>query len=169
MPKSPDAFRTIGEVSDWLDTPNHVIRFWESRFEELDPVQKQGGRRYFRPDDLLFMGGLKKLLHDDGLTIKSVQAMIKDQGIDAVTSLSQPLPDTDPLEDSEPLVEELDTTEISAAPEQKPLMLMSPGEVFEPNHKWHLKLEPGTDPTIYQAALDKLLELRKKLATKIAD
>ncbi|MEM9716934.1 MAG: MerR family transcriptional regulator [Pseudomonadota bacterium] len=95
MAKSKDAFRTIGEVSEWLDTPSHVIRFWESKFEEVNPVQRQGGRRYFRPEDLLFLGGLKQLLHVDGNTIKGVQKMIDEKGPEAVTDLSPALPDTD--------------------------------------------------------------------------
>ena len=73
MTKSADAFRTISEVADWLDTPTHVLRFWESKFSQIKPVKRAGGRRYYRPQDMLLIGGIKKLLHHDGLTIKGAQ------------------------------------------------------------------------------------------------
>lgn len=91
MPKSPDAFRTISEVADWLDKPAHVLRFWESKFTQVKPVKRAGGRRYYRPDDMMLLGGIKKLLHDDGMTIKGVQKILREQGIKYVTGLSQPL------------------------------------------------------------------------------
>lgn len=91
MDKSPDAFRTISEVSEWLDTPSHVLRFWESRFPAVSPVKRAGGRRYYRTEDMALLGGIKKLLHDDGMTIKAVQEIIDQQGAAAVAALSQPL------------------------------------------------------------------------------
>ena len=91
MNKSADAFRTISEVADWLDTPTHVLRFWESKFSQIKPVKRAGGRRYYRPQDMLLIGGIKKLLHYDGLTIKGAQRVIQKQGQRYVCSLSQPL------------------------------------------------------------------------------
>ena len=91
MDKSPDAFRTITEVAKWLDTPAHVLRFWESRFSQIKPVKRAGGRRYYRPTDMLLLGGIKKLLHDDGTTIKAVQSLLREQGVQHVQSLSQPV------------------------------------------------------------------------------
>jgi len=91
MEKSPDAFRTISEVSDWLDTPAHVLRFWESRFSQVKPVKRAGGRRYYRPSDMLLLGGIKKLLHEDGMTIRGVQKILREQGVKHVSSLSAPL------------------------------------------------------------------------------
>ena len=91
MAKSPDAFRTISEVAEWLDKPAHVLRFWESKFTQVKPVKRAGGRRYYRPDDMLLLGGIKKLLHDDGMTIKGVQKILREQGIKHVAALSQPL------------------------------------------------------------------------------
>ena len=70
MAKSRDAFRTISEVSDVLNTPAHVLRFWESKFSQVKPVKRAGGRRYYRPADMLLLGGIRKLLHEDGMTIK---------------------------------------------------------------------------------------------------
>lgn len=89
--KSPDAFRTISEVADWLNTPAHVLRFWESKFSQVKPVKRAGGRRYYRPADMALLGGIKKLLHDDGMTIKGVQKILREQGIKHVSALSPPL------------------------------------------------------------------------------
>lgn len=91
MAKSPDAFRTISEVADWLGLQAHVLRFWESKFTQVKPVKRAGGRRYYRPADMLLLGGIKRLLHDDGLTIKGVQKVLREEGINHVAGLSQPL------------------------------------------------------------------------------
>ncbi|WP_083225536.1 MerR family transcriptional regulator [Neptunicoccus sediminis] len=88
MSKSPDAFRTISEVSEWLDTPTYVLRFWESRFPQIKPVKRAGGRRYYRPEDMMLLGGIKKLLHFDELTIKAAKALLKDKGVKHVMELS---------------------------------------------------------------------------------
>ncbi|WP_246253338.1 MerR family transcriptional regulator [Sulfitobacter maritimus] len=98
MVKSPDAFRTISEVADWLGIQAHVLRFWESKFTQVKPIKRAGGRRYYRPADMLLLGGIKKLLHDDGLTIKGVQKILREEGMTHVSSLSAPLdelPDTE--------------------------------------------------------------------------
>lgn len=89
MEKSADAFRTISEVSDILDTPAHVLRFWESRFPQIRPVKRAGGRRYYRPSDVALLGGIKRLLHDEGLTIRGVQKVLREQGIRHVAGLTQ--------------------------------------------------------------------------------
>jgi len=91
MTKSPDAFRTISEVAEWLDRPAHVLRFWESKFTQVKPIKRAGGRRYYRPQDMLLLGGIKKLLHDDGMTIKGVQKLLREEGVKYVACLSQPL------------------------------------------------------------------------------
>jgi len=91
MDKSPDAFRTISEVAEWLDVQAHVLRFWESKFTHVKPVKRAGGRRYYRPNDMQLLGGIKKLLHDDGLTVKGVQKILREQGVTHVSSLSQEL------------------------------------------------------------------------------
>lgn len=98
MGKSPDAFRTISEVSEWLDTPAHVLRFWESKFTQIRPVKRAGGRRYYRPEDMALLGGIKTLLHDQGMTIKGVQKLLREQGVRHVASLGpQPLDDAGDL------------------------------------------------------------------------
>ncbi|MCV2878727.1 MerR family transcriptional regulator [Sedimentimonas flavescens] len=88
MAKSADAFRTISEVSTILDTPTHVLRFWESRFAQIKPVKRAGGRRYYRPEDILLLGGIKRLLHEDGMAIRGVQKLLKDEGVRHVMSLA---------------------------------------------------------------------------------
>ena len=93
MAKSADAFRTISEVADWLETPAHVLRFWESKFSQVKPVKRAGGRRYYRPTDMLLLGGIKKLLHVDGMTIKGVQKLLRENGVKHVAGHSQPLDD----------------------------------------------------------------------------
>ncbi len=98
MPKSKDAFRTISEVAEWLETPAHVLRFWESKFTQVKPVKRAGGRRYYRPADMQLLGGIKKLLHDDGLTIKGAQKLLREHGVKHIAALSQPL-DDDLLDD----------------------------------------------------------------------
>ncbi|HEY0213623.1 MAG TPA: MerR family transcriptional regulator [Paenirhodobacter sp.] len=86
MTKSADAFRTISEVSLLLDTPTHVLRFWESRFPQVKPLKRAGGRRYYRPGDVALLAGIKQLLHEDGLTIRGVQKILKEQGTSAVAA-----------------------------------------------------------------------------------
>lgn len=93
MAKSADAFRTISEVSEWLDTPAHVLRFWESKFSQVKPVKRAGGRRYYRPSDMELLGGIKRLLHEDGMTIKGAQKLLREKGVAHVAALSQPLDD----------------------------------------------------------------------------
>lgn len=95
MKKSPDAFRTISEVAEWLETPAHVLRFWESKFSQVKPVKRAGGRRYYRPNDMLLLGGLKKLLHQEGMTIRGAQKIMREQGVKYVCTLSDPLDEAD--------------------------------------------------------------------------
>lgn len=89
--KSEGAFRTIREVADWLGVPTHVLRFWESKFDQIAPVKGAGGRRYYRPDDMRLLGGIKVLLHDQGLTIRGVSLKIDEDGVEAVTAMSPAL------------------------------------------------------------------------------
>ena len=72
MSKSPDAFRTISEVADELELPQHVLRFWETRFKQIHPMKRGGGRRYYRPEDVLLLKGIRHLLYSEGYTIKGV-------------------------------------------------------------------------------------------------
>ena len=78
--KSPEAFRTISEVAAELEVPQHVLRFWETKFTTVRPLKRGGGRRYYRPDDLDLLRGIRSLLYRDGLTIKGVQKILREQG-----------------------------------------------------------------------------------------
>jgi DNA-binding transcriptional MerR regulator len=88
--KAPDAFRTISEVAVDLNVPQHVLRFWESRFREIRPMKRGGGRRYYRPDDVALLRGIRHLLYGEGYTIRGVQRILKDQGSKFVQSVWQP-------------------------------------------------------------------------------
>jgi DNA-binding transcriptional MerR regulator len=103
--KAPDAFRTISEVADDLDLPQHVLRFWETRFQQIKPMKRGGGRRYYRPDDVDLLRGIRHMLYGEGYTIRGVQRMLKDHGVKFVqnvwkTGATQPTRD-----DSEDIAE----------------------------------------------------------------
>lgn len=89
MDKAPDAFRTISEVADDLKVPQHVLRFWESRFTQIKPMKRAGGRRYYRPDDVDLLRGIHHLLYGEGYTIRGVQRILKDQGVKFVETVWQ--------------------------------------------------------------------------------
>ena len=89
MGKTAEAFRTISEVADWLELPTHVLRFWESQFSQIKPVKRAGGRRYYRPKDMLLIGGIKKLLHEDGESIKGAKNILNKRGVKYVAALSE--------------------------------------------------------------------------------
>lgn len=87
--KSPEAFRTISEVANELDVPQHVLRFWESRFSQIKPTKRAGGRRYYRPEDVDLLRGIRALLYSDGYTIKGVQKVLRDKGARYVTEIGR--------------------------------------------------------------------------------
>jgi DNA-binding transcriptional MerR regulator len=88
--KAPDAFRTISEVAEELDVPQHVLRFWESRFPQIKPMKRAGGRRYYRPDDVDLLRGIRHLLYGEGYTIRGVQRILREQGPKVVQAVLQP-------------------------------------------------------------------------------
>jgi len=87
--KAPDAFRTISEVSDSLDVPQHVLRFWEAKFTQVKPLKRAGGRRYYRPDDIDLLKGIRALLYGEGFTIKGVQKVLREQGAKHVAEIGR--------------------------------------------------------------------------------
>ena len=87
--KGPEAYRTIREVADSMDLPQHVLRFWETRFPQIRPLKRAGGRRYYRPDDIERLRLIRRLLYDEGYTIKGVQKLFKEQGVQALSSAAQ--------------------------------------------------------------------------------
>ena len=114
MSKGPDAFRTISEVAEELDLPQHVLRFWETRFAQIKPMKRGGGRRYYRPDDVELLRGIRRLLYGEGYTIKGVQRILKEQGLRHVIAAGQgfgldPAPEGDEADDfSGEVAEDLD-------------------------------------------------------------
>jgi DNA-binding transcriptional MerR regulator len=115
MDKSPEAFRTISEVADALDVPPHVLRFWETRFAQVKPVKRGGGRRYYRPEDVRLLRGIRGLLYDDGMTIKGVQKILREKGIRHVIALGT-VPETEAEATPEPV----------SAPAPKPAATTAP-------------------------------------------
>jgi DNA-binding transcriptional MerR regulator len=111
--KAPDAFRTISEVADELDLPQHVLRFWEARFHEIKPMKRGGGRRYYRPDDIDLLRGIRHLLYGEGYTIRGVQRILREQGVKFVQAVWEdgaPQPPHGVIEEDE-FAEEAVTTE----------------------------------------------------------
>jgi DNA-binding transcriptional MerR regulator len=98
--KAPDAFRTISEVAQELDVPQHVLRFWESRFREIKPMKRGGGRRYYRPNDLDLLRGIRHLLYSEGYTIRGVQRLLRERG------LPQPVHQPGDVEEDEAALEQ---------------------------------------------------------------
>lgn len=133
MSKSRDAFRTISEVSEWLETPAHVLRFWESKFTQVKPVKRAGGRRYYRPADMELLGGIKKLLHDEGMTIKGVQKVLREQGVRYVAGLSAPVdPEDEPIEDA-PFTEVSDAEALASEEAHAAASVLAfPGKTAQP-------------------------------------
>lgn len=91
MEKSAEAFRTISEVADELQIPKHVLRFWEGKFVQIKPMKRGGGRRYYRPEDVELLRGIRRLLHDEGYTIKGVQKVMRQSGVEFVKQYGQEL------------------------------------------------------------------------------
>lgn len=114
--KSPDAFRTISEVAEWLGVNTHVLRFWESKFAQVKPVKRAGGRRYYRRSDMELLGGIQKLLREDGMTIKGVQKVLRDQGVKAVAAMSRPVDAEDATSETDaPVVDEVEAIPVVEA------------------------------------------------------
>ena len=117
MDKAPDAFRTISEVADEIDVPQHVLRFWESRFTQIKPMKRGGGRRYYRPDDVDLLRGVRHLLYGEGYTIRGVQRILRDEGSAFVQNVWRPgaaLPPPDAQDEPESFDE--DAAETRAEP-----------------------------------------------------
>ncbi|MBR7620074.1 MerR family transcriptional regulator [Phenylobacterium sp. 20VBR1] len=106
MAKGPDAFRTISEAADELGVPQHVLRFWETKFSFIRPMKRAGGRRFYRPQDISMLRGVKTLLHEDGYTIKGVQRLHKEQGLKRLLSAAsgEGAPPPAPVSDEVPVL-----------------------------------------------------------------
>src|SRR5215210_7219858 len=138
MDKSPDAFRTISEVAEDLDLPQHVLRFWETRFNQIKPMKRGGGRRYYRPEDVELLRGIRALLYAEGFTIRGVQRLLKEKGVAFVAGVGvsgsiQAAPATD--------LDGIDAPQ-DAISERGP----APAEEFEPKPDLRQTLDTRTDP-----------------------
>ena len=102
MAKGPEAFRSISEASDALGVPQHVLRFWETKFSFIRPMKRAGGRRFYRPQDIVVLAEVRRLLHEEGYTIKGVQKLFKEQGVQALSTVAEPAPVPDAAEDAGP-------------------------------------------------------------------
>jgi DNA-binding transcriptional MerR regulator len=120
LAKGPEAFRTISEAAEELGVPQHVLRFWETRFSFIRPMKRAGGRRFYRPQDINVLRGVRRLLHDDGYTIKGVQRLHREQGMARLLAAAsgaaapdEPLPFI--IEDDEPALTDFDRNRLTHA------------------------------------------------------
>lgn len=190
MSKGPDAFRTISEVAKALDLPQHVLRFWETRFAQIKPLKRGGGRRYYRPDDVDLLRGIRQLLYGEGFTIKGVQRILKEQGprfvidagrgdVDGKATLSHrsaggvgdDIVDDDALD----AVDDYEVDDDDGAPDVEPPDVLPVAEPPERPAVAHLRVIEGSAPETRQArlsneeakvlrtALDELIECKRIL------
>lgn len=179
MDKSPDAFRTISEVAEDLDLPQHVLRFWETRFPQIKPLKRGGRRRYYRPDDIDLLRGIRHLLYGQGYTIKGVQRILKQEGSRVVQSIGRgERTIAAPIHEMSDEAYELDSFEaepavpVGMAPAED-AGFRSVGSALEPMHicvaypsseaRAGPALSPG-DVQRLRAALDELVECERVLA-----
>jgi DNA-binding transcriptional MerR regulator len=175
MDKSPDAFRTISEVAEDLDVPQHVLRFWESRFAQIKPLKRGGGRRYYRPDDVDLLRGIRHLLYGEGYTIKGVQRILKAEGLRFVQSIGrgdQRAPsrlgggNAEEFDDAD---ETADAGDPADGPEGGGLRrLASPDEEDDGSHEEPHAAFAADDIACLKTALDELLECERVLKTLAA-
>lgn len=163
MDKAPDAFRTISEVADEIDVPQHVLRFWESRFQQIRPMKRGGGRRYYRPDDVDLLRGVRHLLYGQGYTIRGVQRILKEQGATFVQDAWRAGAELPPPED-----ETADETAAASRPEPN-LFAVAPHARVAPapdeRREPVLMAPPAADQSVedrrkLQEALDELIACR---------
>lgn len=168
MNKSPDAFRTISEVADDLDIPQHVLRFWETRFSSIRPLKRGGGRRYYRPDDVDLLKGIRQLLYGQGYTIKGVQRILKEsgprfvQGIGRGEQVAAPQPVWP--EDADEAIETA-ADDAEAAPAGEPASVARPSPVPTLQGSWPepARTLAADDVEQLRRVLDELLECQRAL------
>ena len=169
MEKSPDAFRTISEVADDLDLPQHVLRFWETRFAQIKPLKRGGGRRYYRPDDVDLVRGIRHLLYGEGYTIRGVQRILREQGPKFVQVVWQPEQSVEAppagAAPEEPVEDE--GTAAVAAPARQGMQAAAPSPVrLAPPPEGRIpQMLPKTEIARLKAVLDELLECERVLST----
>jgi len=163
--KSPEAFRTISEVAADLDVPQHVLRFWETKFATVKPLKRGGGRRYYRPDDLDLLRGIRSLLYSDGLTIRGVQKVLREQGPRYVMELGR---GSTSLIASRRAGEDFAAAREEAREAPSPRDAPSSREAPSNVHQFPRDTEAGvglreSDRAHFTTLLDELLELKARL------
>jgi DNA-binding transcriptional MerR regulator len=180
LEESPDAFRTISEVAEEVNVPQHVLRFWESRFAQIRPLKRGGGRRYYRPDDVDLLRGVRHLLYGEGYTIRGVQRILREEGISFVQNVWRAGAQQPPPEAQEDGAEERDGAERDGAergaarpdePSFSGLLPSSPSArepaptaVAAPRRRIN-----DADRHQLQAALDELVTCRRLISAALAD
>jgi DNA-binding transcriptional MerR regulator len=172
LEKAPDAFRTISEVAEEINVPQHVLRFWESRFVQIRPLKRGGGRRYYRPDDVALLRGVRHLLYGEGYTIRGVQRILREEGLAFVQTVWRP--------GAEPPPPDAEDDEASAAEEQiavrsgeGPSFFGQSPQFGEPaNERATIPREPTLTPAAAEPARQRLgadSEGRRKLQSALDD
>lgn len=160
MDKAPDAFRTISEVAEEINVPQHVLRFWESRFTQIQPLKRGGGRRYYRPDDVDLLRGVRHLLYGEGYTIRGVQRILREEGLAFVQSVWRPGAEPPP-----PDIEQVDAdtrAEAVSRAEPEPSFFARSPEVADSAGE---RREPSIVPPALRAGLG--VEERRKLQSAL--
>jgi DNA-binding transcriptional MerR regulator len=199
LEKDPEAFRIISEVAEDLNVPQHVLRFWESRFPQIKPMKRGGGRRYYRPDDVDLLRGIRHLLYGEGYTIRGVQRILREQGVGFVQDVwqegaPQPTPEAADVEDEGQQPERSgllgrlpglfrggsdEDDEVSPAPRREPMLDAAPAprlETAEIVSVANNGMQSDPRPTLsrdqlhqLEAALHQLTECRRKLDEALDD
>ncbi|HTV30757.1 MAG TPA: MerR family transcriptional regulator [Xanthobacteraceae bacterium] len=186
MEKAPEAFRTISEVADEIDVPQHVLRFWESRFSQIRPMKRGGGRRFYRPEDVDLLRGIRHLLYGEGYTIRGVQRILREQGpvfVQNAWRAGAELPPPESEEDrAEDEVATPSTTERSE-PDLSVFPVASPRARGQTGNRRSAAREQPTGPSVaiaaprgmapegrrkLQTALDELIECRRVLEAALS-
>jgi DNA-binding transcriptional MerR regulator len=162
LDKAPDAFRTISEVAEEINIPQHVLRFWESRFTQIRPLKRGGGRRYYRPDDVDLLRGVRHLLYGEGYTIRGVQRLLREEGVAFVQSVWRPGAEP-PLPDSE----QADADDAPLPPEREPSFFTSPAPLEPTGDSAGGRREPTLAPPAQRGGI--VGEERRKLQGVLDD
>jgi len=190
MDKAPGAFRTISEVADEIDVPQHVLRFWESRFAQIRPMKRGGGRRFYRPEDVDLLRGVRHLLYGEGYTIRGVQRILREQGavfVQSVWRIGAEPPPPELEEDQAGDESSAQSTMVRPQPDALSFPLASagarertaeqhPAERREPSFAVALSAPPsqpagiaGDDRRRLRAALDELVACHRLIEAALAD
>jgi DNA-binding transcriptional MerR regulator len=187
LDKAPDAFRTISEVADEIDVPQHVLRFWESRFSQIKPMKRGGGRRYYRPDDVDLLRGIRHLLYGEGYTIRGVQRILRDEGGAFVQNVwragaALPPPESDDeLAGDDEIAEAADESRaepdlsvfsLSSSPGDAPVAQQRPAERREPTMAVAAPAAKRPDAAVegkLRAALNELVACRRLIDAALSE